>query len=129
MTTQDIVKALRCCADGPLDCEGCPICDARPAECDNLHRQAAGLIESLTAELDQLKQERDSWKYRAEAAEQDMGCMIPCYTCKARPVGEARECAECVASPLTGWKRSHYVWRGLCVENGGVGYGGQTDSV
>ncbi len=73
MTTQEIVKVLKCCTDltSPYVCERCPIRHGSLTDCNSLRRQAADLIESLTAELEQVKQERDAWKLRAEAAEHD----------------------------------------------------------
>ncbi len=73
---------------------------------------AAELIEKLSAD-------RDTWKRCAEAAERDMGYMVPCCTCKVRPIGGAQECNACSANILDGLKRSHYTWRGPCKENEG----------
>lgn len=73
---------------------------------------AADLIEKLSAD-------RDAWKRRAETAERDMGCMIPCTTCRWT-AGESEACQTCAASILNNWRRSNYKWRGPCAENGGT---------
>lgn len=74
---------------------------------------AADMIEKLSAD-------RDAWQRRAEAAERDMGYMIPCVTCKKRPMGEA----PCDANVFNGLCRSNYKWRGPREKNGGAENGG-----
>lgn len=90
------------------------------ADLENNERQARENFEVSSKALANVAADRDAWKRRAEAAERDMGRMIPCYTCKAQPVGEAPECDGCEAKPSEEWKRSHYAWRGPCAENGGT---------
>lgn len=77
MTTQEIVKALRCCGeDESAKCELCPLCDEPLEDCCNMYQRAAYLIESMTAELEQAKQERDTWERRGEAVERDLHSII-----------------------------------------------------
>ncbi len=84
-------------------------------------KYARDAFDLLVAEGVKLEADRDAWKRRAEAAERDMGCMIPCKVCKHVPAGEAPECQTCAASILNDWRRSNYAWRGPCAENGGSG--------
>lgn len=118
MTTQDVLKALRCCTAKPYsDCDDeCPYywCDCDKEE---LMKMAADQIESLSAELEQVKQERDTWELRAEAAEYDMrkaimGTGSSCKSCKY-PIQDDAPCRVCNCV-------SHWQWRGPCAENGGA---------
>lgn len=125
MTTQEIVKALRCCKQWEgCDCCVCVECSLYTAdteECEELKNQAADLIESLTAELEttrhqleQAKQERNAWKLLAEAAVNDFGkcCAICKYNTESMCVNP-NGCLN-ISGTNTGWE-----WRGPCAENGG----------
>ena len=48
MTRQEIVQALRCCAEG--DCKGCAMHEDKQSCQENLLAKAAEAIERLTAE-------------------------------------------------------------------------------
>lgn len=105
---------------------------------EEILRGAADFIERLSAESEsderrygrdafraivdeamKFEQERDAWRFRAEAAERDMGYLIPCVTCKHDP-DKSQVCGDCCASILNNWRRSQYAWRGPCKENGGA---------
>lgn len=55
MTRQEIVQALRCCAEG--DCKGCAMQEDKQRCQENLLAKAAEAIERLTAENAALKKE------------------------------------------------------------------------
>ncbi len=118
MTTQEIVKALRYCGEGDtVNCEFCPLQEGTVHACYELYQEAANLTESLSAELEQVKRERDVWKLRAEAAEYDMrkaimGTGSPCKSCKY-PIQDDAPCSVC--NCVSRWQ-----WRGPCAENGGA---------
>ncbi len=120
MTTQEIVNALKCCTDltSPYVCERCPIRHDTLTDCNSLRRQAAELIESLTAELEQTKRERDTWKRRAEAAERDITSMLESCDFEIRH----EYCARCYPSNQcnTDECAGYAKWRGPCAENGGT---------
>ena len=73
---------------------------------------ATDLIEELTAELEQVKRERD-------AAVRDLREQNACAHCKHyQPGNLAANCEhECmfISGSKTGWQ-----WRGVCEENGGA---------
>lgn len=126
MIQQDIAKALRCCATEPMcNCSECPLystCGMGPYDADALMKNAADLIESLvadnqrkdeqiatlTAELEQVKLERD-------AAVKDCG-KFPCQTCEERENGDLCPVCEC-----QGGYRSVHQWRGVTEEGGAEG--------
>lgn len=58
MTRQEIVQALRCCAEG--DCKGCAMHEDKQRCQENLLAKAAETIERLTAENAALR-EKQSW--------------------------------------------------------------------
>ncbi len=83
------------------------------------------MIVELFGKVAALEKDRDAWKRRAEAAERDLGYMIPCETCKEQPLSEKEACNTCVIHN-DGWhdmRRSNYAWRGPCAENGGADNG------
>ncbi len=53
--------AIRCCTSDNA-CYNCPLCNADVDDCNDKQRQAADLIETLMAELEQVKRERESPK-------------------------------------------------------------------
>ncbi len=122
MTTQETAKALRCCAEGLTGCLDCPLLGKSKRNCDDMHNNAADLLESFTAELktthhqlEQAKQECKTWKLRAEAAVNDMAkcCAVCKYYNKSMCVNPI-DCFS-VSGRNTQWQ-----WRGPCVENGGT---------
>ena len=71
---------------------------------DNLCKDAAAMIDALTAE-------RDTWKQRAEAAESDINMCCPCEVC-------TRSCTYDKVNPYD--ECADFEWRGPCAENGGA---------
>ncbi len=61
LTQQELVMAIRCCTSDNA-CFDCPLCNADVDDCNDKQRQAADLIETLMAELEQVKRERESPK-------------------------------------------------------------------
>ena len=59
MTNEEIVKALRCCADG--ECKDCAMHEDKQRCQENLLDKAADLIERLTADVADLRKELE-WK-------------------------------------------------------------------
>ena len=129
MTTDEIVRALRCCAFGP-ECEECPLNDE--IDCiDALNVRAAAAIESLAALPEQLKKEIE-WKdmvialaqrKQAEAeAERDAaiadlkitaGCASCEYQCYSRSTCcdcTKKQNCKCMSCHLD---RVNWQWRGL----------------
>lgn len=80
------------------------------------------MIVELFGKVAALEADRDAWKRRAEAAERDLGTVLPCMSCKEYRTGENLACDTCEASDLNDWHKCSYVWRGPCEENGGVQY-------
>lgn len=112
MTTQEIVKALITCGEND-SCDGCPMF-TYPAGCvGRLHRYAADVIESMTAELEQVKRERN-------AAIKDANS---CRACKhAKPWNVNSYLVSCdklnINKIATGCP--YFEWRGPCAQNGGA---------
>ena len=59
MTRQEIVQALRCCAEG--DCKGCAMHEDKQRCQENLLAKAAETIERLTAENAALREKVPQW--------------------------------------------------------------------
>lgn len=59
MTRQEIVQALRCCAEG--DCKGCAMHEDKQRCKENLLAKAAETIERLTAENAALREKVPHW--------------------------------------------------------------------
>ncbi len=115
MTTQEIVKVLKCCTDltSPYVCERCLIRHDPLIDCNSLRRQAADLIESLEAELEQAKRERNAAIKNANS----------CRACKhAKPWKVNSSLVSCdklnINKIATGCP--YFEWRGPCAQNGGA---------
>jgi len=83
---------------------------------DILLAEAAELLRDLSGELEQVKRERD-------AALTDLWNMCSCKKCKH--IGSVNgKCDDCWLRTIPGHSelshRTHWEWRGMCVENGGV---------
>ncbi len=95
--------ALRHCFLYELDCKNCPSTD----ECDwhngTMPLKAADIIESLSAQLDQVTRERD-------AAVEDMILGRICATCRHHNNSATSKCMGCLS-----W-HSNWQWRGVEVE-------------
>lgn len=77
------------------------------------------LVEQLTAELEQVRRERD-------AAVRDVSVHDPCAVCKHCDCGiNDSPCRECLdgKKPWEEWQ-----WRGVCAENGGAEDGNSGNS-
>ena len=100
MTTDEIVRALRCCADYSCSAK----CPAFPAGLDcreEMHKEVLALIERLTAERD--------------AALADLADVRSCKTCKY--ACDTRDCSRC-KSKTCKCRECHidkdaWEWRGL----------------
>ena len=85
MTDQEIVQALRCCADYSCSAK----CPAFPAGLDcreEMHKEVLALLERLTAENAKAEAERD-------AALADLADARSCKTCKY--ACDTRDCSSC----------------------------------
>lgn len=84
MTGQEIVQALRCCAEG--ECKGCVMHEDKQRCQENLLGKAAEAIECLTAENAKAEAERD-------AALADLADARSCKNCKY--ACDTRDCSSC----------------------------------
>ena len=137
MTTEQITKALRCCAFGP-ECEECPLNEE--IDCvDALNVRAAAAIEALAELPEQLKKDAE-WKdlvidlahrklakaeAERDAAIVDLKIFAGCATCKhycnhRRDHQESLllTCCDCAKKQnckcgSCGLGRSNWEWRGL----------------
>ena len=108
MTTKDIVRALRCCAEG--ECKDCAMHEDKQRCQENLLDKAADLIERLTAENAKAEAEKD-------AAIADLKISSGCTYCKyhcsdmtfCRDCNKKQNC-KCMSCSfgLPNWE-----WRGL----------------
>lgn len=103
-----IVEGLRFCAY-EVACTGCMADDFCCGE-DDIKNRAADLIEQLTAELEQVRRERDAAIYDLTEHGQN------CHTCRHydKTVNDD-PCANCRG----GYIEEHWQWRGV-QENGGA---------
>ena len=106
MTGQEIVQALRCCAEG--ECKGCAMHEDKQRCQENLLDKAAEAIERLTAENAKAEAERD-------AALADLADARSCKTCKY--ACDTRDCSSC-KSKTCKCRECHldknaWEWRGL----------------
>lgn len=127
MIRQEIVQALRCCAEG--DCKGCAMHEDKQRCQENLLAKAAETIERLTAENATLRKEiewkdmvialaqRKRAKAEAEraAALADLADARSCKTCKY--ACDTRDCSSC-KSKTCKCRECHldknaWEWRGL----------------
>lgn len=107
MTAQEIVRALRCCADHSCSAK----CPAFPAGLDcreEMHKEVLALVERLTAENAKAEAERD-------AALADLADARSCKTCKY--ACDTRDCSSC-KSKTCKCRECHldknaWEWRGL----------------
>lgn len=102
-----IVEALRFKED--FECIECPI-PAGNCEENCLLDVAADLIESLSAQLDQVTRERD-------AAVKDLKLWY-CFSCNNKSTPYCQECTRNRVRLVKGYLsgRNHYEWRGAEVE-------------
>lgn len=109
---EKIVRILRRCYEGGL-CGGCDYKDeAYYIGSCNIMSKAADMIECLSAELEQVKRERDAAVY-------DLSLNANCAVC-----GNYSKCAEwmsarCAEFIDAGNASPFFDWRGVCKENGG----------
>lgn len=115
-----IIAGLRFCAHA-FNCYDCPATDDLCNMNDELQDKAADLIEQLTAELEQVKRERD-------AAVWDIKNSQPCFACRhfQRNEGSCKGGRQCMFEMLTAdefgeeYEGLLWQWRGVCAENGGA---------
>lgn len=110
LTNQDVIAALRLCANDRSICDECVFCSDNVKKWRYLMGIAADRLEKLMAE-------RDEYKRRAAAAEADIldmlieegGNLDLCHWCAGNcPDNDYSKCEQKIR------------WRGLCKENGGV---------
>lgn len=124
MDDKEIIRALRLCMDNNLDaCEACPAVNGHCEEvkgcaADLIERQAAeiakykGVGEKYEQEIQRLTRERDA-AVRDIAYVTRLDYKSPCAACVSVNVLPGRSpCVDCI------WDDLHFVWRGLCAENG-----------
>lgn len=131
MTEQELLTALRHCVKGT--CRGCPL-DKPPGQCSvcavGLLGYASDATEHLMAKLEtanhqlkQVRQERDAWKLRAEAAERDINKVSILYPCAVCKHGRFGTCTLAANLDEPRWRcnrdTNRFEWRGPCKENGG----------
>lgn len=103
-----LVSALRARCAEQADCNTCPINEYCFHDgMRTMRNEAADLIESLAAELEQVKRERD-------AAVEDLKLWF-CFSCKNQLTPFCQECScnrvRLIKGYLSG--RNHYEWRGV----------------
>lgn len=102
------VDTLRYCEESGARCGGCPsgIGENGVHNCCS-PKKIADLIESLAAELDQLKRERD-------AAVNDLK-LWHCFSCNNKSTPYCQECSRNRVRLIKGYMsgRDHYEWRGV----------------
>ena len=103
------VDTLRYCEESGARCGECPSgVDEKGIPICHSQAHIADLIESLAAELEQVKRERD-------AAVEDVAKLKRCEHCRGyeeflKPDGNIERCNECE-------ERSHWQWRGVKKED------------
>ena len=108
MTYEEIIKALRCCAEG--ECKDCAMHEDKQRCQENLLDKAAEAIERLTAENAKAEAERD-------AAIADLKISSGCTSCKyhcsdtifCRDCNKKQNC-KCMSCSLG---LPNWEWRGL----------------
>lgn len=110
LTNQDVIAALRLCANDRSVCDECVFCSDNVKKWRYLMGIAADRLEKLMAE-------RDEYKRRSEAAEADIlemlieegGNLDLCHWCAGNcPDNDYSQCDQKIR------------WRGPCAQNGGV---------
>lgn len=93
MTNEEIVQALRQCAQS--DCSSCGMCPIFPdRECvEHLATAAASLIERLTDENAALRKKQAEAEAERDAALADLADARSCKTCKY--ACDTRDCSSC----------------------------------
>jgi hypothetical protein len=96
---EDLVKALRCCAEPErCSCDGCPklTADTYAGDCSlSVNNEAADALETLSAELERLKQ-ADRWIPVAERLPKEGKKTITAHTEKGgRTMNELKSCPFC----------------------------------
>ena len=115
MTNEEIVQALRQCAQS--DCSSCGMCPIFPdRECvEHLATAAASLIERLTDENAALRKKQAEAEAERDAALEDLADARSCKTCKY--ACDTRDCSSC-KSKTCKCRECHldknaWEWRGL----------------
>ena len=105
-----VVETLRYCEESGARCGNCPS-GFNDKGVPNCHSQSAiaDLIESLTAELEQVKRERD-------AAVEDLRCSARCIYCEHYAKSTQEEpCNTCMN--YLDYSKTKWQWRGVKEEN------------
>ena len=106
MTAQEIVQALRCCAEG--ECKDCAMHEDKQRCQENLLDKAAEAIERLTAENAALRENVPQW-IRVEAD-------------RLRELAEADKAGRCVVLPCKVGEKIYYLNGKYIIEVDVVGY-------
>lgn len=106
MTAQEIVQALRCCAEG--ECKDCAMHEDKQRCQENLLDKAAEAIERLTAENAALRENVPQW-IRVEAD-------------RLRELVEADKAGRCVVLPCKVGEKIYYLNGKYIIEVDVVGY-------
>lgn len=106
MTDQEIVQALRCCAEG--ECKDCAMHEDKQRCQENLLNKAAEAIERLTAENAALREKAPQW-IRVEAD-------------RLRELVEADKAGRCVVLPCKVGEKIYYLNGKYIIEVDVVGY-------
>jgi len=108
---EDLIKALRCCAEPErCSCDGCPklTADTYAGDCSlSVNNEAADAIETLSAELERLKQ-ADRWIPVAERLPKEGKKTITAHTAKGGRQNDERDkgCEYC--NSLISYKGHQY---------------------
>ena len=112
MTYKEIIRALRCCADG--ECKDCAMHEDKQRCQENLLDKAADLIERLTAENAKAEAERDALIEQIKARRSCLECKHFDY-CEFDDA-TVMDCMNCVTKNFPCYQcgnSSRWEWRGL----------------
>lgn len=94
LTREEIVAALRCCANN--NCDGCPLCSDDSSCIEKMAGQAADLIENQQREIDALRQANEGLRFNLAAQEGDEICRaaLEAFGAEAQMVMAIEEMSE-----------------------------------
>jgi len=113
MTDQEIVQALRCCAEG--DCKDCAMHEDKQRCQENLLAKAAEAIERLTAENAKAEAERDALLEYAKTMQECEMCKNDSFCHLREPMeDDCQHCQRASDCPCQKCEENNcWEWRGL----------------
>lgn len=113
MTDQEIVQALRCCAEG--DCKDCAMHEDKQRCQENLLAKAAEAIERLTAENAKAEAERDALLEYAKTMQECEMCKDDSFCHLREPMeDDCQHCQRASDCPCQKCEENNcWEWRGL----------------